>query len=229
LAALRAFVQPASVIDVGCGRGHWLKAFREHGTPRVVGVDGAWNAQSAMIDPAIEFRAVDLDRPADALEGQRFDLALSLEVAEHLKPASAVGFVDALTQLSDTVVFGAAYPHQGGTNHFNEQPATWWAKLFADRGYVVFDVFRPRFWGDPDVEFWYQQNTFLYVKHDHPLVADLNAQGVHPLRNLSFMDCVHPQLYKAKVQITPAMILLLVQALVRDQPESAAKIRALLG
>jgi 2-polyprenyl-3-methyl-5-hydroxy-6-metoxy-1,4-benzoquinol methylase len=52
--------QPASVLDVGCGRGAWLKACHELGTCKLVGFDGDWNEQSLMIDSAIEFRALTL-------------------------------------------------------------------------------------------------------------------------------------------------------------------------
>jgi hypothetical protein len=37
---LLELLQPASVLDVGCGRGAWLKALQEHGVPDTRGVDG---------------------------------------------------------------------------------------------------------------------------------------------------------------------------------------------
>ena len=194
--------KPVSVVDVGCGRGAWLKAFKEVGAQRLVGFDGAWNAQENMIEPAIVFTACDLNRPIGAPggegPGERFDLAMSLEVAEHLAPASAPAFVESLANLADVALFGAAVPGQGGTNHVNEQPATYWAKLFAARGYAPFDYFRPLVWGDRRVDFWYQQNTFLYARRDSAAHADLASKGLVPLDNPAFMDCVHPILYAAR-------------------------------
>ena len=48
---------PNSVADVGCGRGTWLKAFKELGTKHLVGFDGDWNTQEQMIDQSINFFA----------------------------------------------------------------------------------------------------------------------------------------------------------------------------
>ena len=56
---------------------------------------------------------------------RRFDLALSLEVAEHLPPECGSEFVQTLTDLSSVILFSAAIPFQGGTDHLNEQwPST---------------------------------------------------------------------------------------------------------
>lgn len=52
---------------------------------------------------------------------RRFDLAMTIEVAEHLTPVRADSFVEDLTRLSDVVLFSAAIPAQGGINHVNEQ------------------------------------------------------------------------------------------------------------
>ena len=84
---LTQFYQPKTVIDVGCGRGAWLKAFQDTGAVECVGLDGEWNTQANMIDPAIAFHAQDLNQPIQL--NRRFDLAISVEVAEHLEPSMA--------------------------------------------------------------------------------------------------------------------------------------------
>lgn len=188
--------KPRAVVDVGCGRGAWLKAFKESGSTRLVGYDGPWNSQDKMIDTSIGFVGIDLNAPPTFAE-ERFEMALSLEVAEHLEPESASRFVRFMVELSDVVMFGAAYSKQGGTNHINEQPHSYWANLFAEQGYLTYDLFRPILWGDSRIEFWYRQNTFLYVKKNTPLNDVLAEYGCFPLRNLLFMNCVHPDLYEA--------------------------------
>jgi SAM-dependent methyltransferase len=197
---LLTLYRPNSVADVGCGRGAWLKAFKDRGVRKVVGYDGAWNEQSNMIDPAIEFHGVDLNKPITDKNMERFDLAMSLEVAEHLEATAASNFVNSLTELADVVLFSAAYNYQGGTNHINEQPHTYWAKIFSAHGYAPYDLFRPIFWGDVEVEYWYQQNIFLYVKENTPAAGLLSGAGYWPMRNVKFMDCVHPILYDSKIQ-----------------------------
>lgn len=218
---LSTLYRPSSVVDVGCGRGTWLKAFKDSGAQRVVGYDGAWNDKANMVDPSIDFHSVDLNKPIAVAE--RFDLAMSLEVAEHLAESSASGLIGSLASLSDVVMFGAAYTEQGGTNHINEQPPTYWAKMFAVHDYVPFDLFRPIFWGDREVEYWYQQNTFLYVKRSTVVVGLLANLGHQPLKNIEFMDCVHPSLYNSKIQQpSKALIKQLVTRAARRLKSSAS-------
>ena len=85
------FFQPASVLDVGCGRGAWLKVCHELGSTRLLGFDGDWNNQETMIDSAIIFQSIDLNRPF--LVPEKVELAMTLEVAEHLKPSTGPQFV----------------------------------------------------------------------------------------------------------------------------------------
>lgn len=190
------YLQPASVIDIGCGRGHWLKAFGELGSRRLIGLDGDWNSQSQMTDPAIRFRAVDLNQPFAAEE--KADLAISMEVAEHIPASAASQFVECVASASDAVLFSAAYTWQGGTNHLNEQPHTYWAQLFMERGFVPFDLFRPRLWGNEQIAFWYRQNAFLYCKRDSASYRALTSKGCAEMTDVSFMDCIHPELYQLR-------------------------------
>src|SRR5271166_1264394 len=101
-----------SVCDVGCGDGSWLRVFREHGITDILGIDGEYAATDSLRISAAEFRPMDLRQ---RIQLQRsFDLAVSLEVAEHLPESRAVSFVGDLTRLAPVVLFSAAIPGQGG-------------------------------------------------------------------------------------------------------------------
>ena len=102
---------PASVVDVGCGTGAWLRAFSEAGVDDYLGIDGDYVRVDQLDIPPDRFRAMDLTRPI-SLE-RRYDLVLCLEVGEHLPPSDADGLVRSLTALGDTVLFSAAIPYQG--------------------------------------------------------------------------------------------------------------------
>jgi hypothetical protein len=106
-----------------------------------------------------------------------------------------------LATASDVVLFSAAYTMQGGTNHLNEQPHTYWARLFAEHGFAPFDLFRPFFWGNDKVCFWYRQNVFLYIKKHSDPWERIATQGFKEIPDVRFMNCIHPDLYNPKAQI----------------------------
>jgi ribosomal protein L11 methylase PrmA len=56
-------IKPKSVIDVGCGLGVWLKAFRENGVEDIEGLDGAHVDRSTLAIPSEQFHAHDLRQP----------------------------------------------------------------------------------------------------------------------------------------------------------------------
>jgi hypothetical protein len=174
-----AVTAPRSIIDVGCGVGTWLTAARGLGIERTVGVEGPWVANVDLASPGIEMHHADLEQSLPALE--RHDLALCLEVAEHLSPQRAEGLVGDLVRLSDKVLFSAAIHWQGGVGHLNEQPQSYWAGLFARHGYGAVDVIRPLIWRDRRVSYWYRQNMLLYVK-GAPIAPAAALDRRHPAR-----------------------------------------------
>lgn len=182
---------------MGCGRGTWLKAALELGATKAVGLDGSWNSSEKMVDPRVEFQPTELNHSIELQD--RFDLAISLEVAEHLDPKVSDVIVGSLCSMSDLVLFGAACPHQGGKNHINEQWASNWAARFIQHDFLVFDIYRPQFWLDASIPFWYRQNSFVYAKSGSRIAQVLLSKGHCPLSSLAFMDCVHPELLELKV------------------------------
>ena len=199
LPMLWSVLRPKSVIDLGCGAGAWLSQLKQLGTDRVCGIDGPWLESIQLADPNIELHNQDLEQLNVARLGS-FDLAMSIEVAEHLSPEGGDQLIQALTDLSDVVVFGAAFSGQGGIGHINCQPHSHWASTFAQRGYRPYDFFRPRIWGDGRIPYWYRQNLFLYVRKGTEDQRTVEASGQHELGEIAFMDCVHPEMFLAICQ-----------------------------
>ena len=156
---------PRSVVDVGCGLGYFVSAFQHQGLDEVLGVDGSW----AEKDPGFQlkepglFKAARLDHPLH-LE-KKYDLALCLEVAEHLDPVVAPVLVQSLVDASPLIVFSAAIPGQGGEHHVNEQWIGYWGKFFSAHGYKMHDLLRPIIWNNTKMRWWYRQNMFLFAHH----------------------------------------------------------------
>lgn len=157
-------LNPRSVLDAGCGRGGWARKWRDAGASQVLGIDGDYVDRSKLYVDENEFQVVDLNLPFNLQ--RRFDLVQSLEVAEHLKPTSSEDFVASLVAHGDTVMFSAAVPGQGGTQHINERPIEFWRSLFARHGYEAFDFIRPRLHSSDQVEPWYKYNSVVYAKVD---------------------------------------------------------------
>jgi SAM-dependent methyltransferase len=181
---LPAALPRATIADIGCGTGTWLATALANGTRSAFGIEGDWVKPDMLDDPRIVFEARDLEQH---FLGAKVDLAISLEVAEHLSPARAEGFVADLVAMAPAIMFGAAIPGQGGVNHVNEQWQSYWAEKFLAHCYRPFDVVRPAIWTDPEIPAWYKQNTILYL--NEALAAEMELP---PVASPSLLDVVHP-------------------------------------
>jgi len=190
-------LQPSTVVDVGCGIGTWLKYFPRNGVSEIAGMDGPWVERETLSIPPSAFEEVDLSRPPEPT--RRFDLVVSLEVAEHLPAESAGPFVDFLTGLGPAVAFSAAIPLQGGSAHVNERWPNYWSTLFAKHGYASFDVIRERIWLDERIAWWFRQNLILYI--DRERVSGYERLAGTPAREA--LPLVHPELYRGHVPGVP--------------------------
>jgi SAM-dependent methyltransferase len=149
---------PGSLLDIGCGTGTWLRAATDLGVGHVLGIDGAEVAQEHLHVAKTKIKCVNLSEPFNL--GRRFDLALCLEVAEHLPERSANNLISSIICHSDSILFGAACPGQPGQNHVNCQWPIYWQRLFNSHGFVCDDSVRWQIWDDSRIPPWYRQNSF---------------------------------------------------------------------
>jgi len=157
---------PKSVADVGCGTGALLAEFTARG------LEG-WGLEYSAA--GLEFcrqRKLAVEK-FDLTTGiptspRRFDLVVSMEVAEHVAAEFAGRLVDTLTRLADTAVFTAAVPGQGGgTEHVNEQPHDYWIGKFSERGFGFQEAVSLRWraeWQAKGVEACYWRNVMVFTK-----------------------------------------------------------------
>jgi hypothetical protein len=177
----------ASVCDIGCGDGTWLRVFREQGITDIVGIDGEHVTRDLLQIPVSDFQPMDLRHQISLTRS--FDLATSLEVAEHLPESRAASFVEDLTCLAPVVLFSAAIPSQGGRDHVNEQWQTYWTAMFSQYDYTVCDVVRPKIWKNRRIAYWYRQNILLFCNRRSLETFPELAGSPHSLR----LPLVHPE------------------------------------
>jgi SAM-dependent methyltransferase len=167
-------ITPASLVDVGCGPGAYVRGFLKAGID-AVGWDATW-AEPHLVIPRDRFTAYDLEQPLP--RDRRFDIAISIEVAEHLSPQRGPGFVADLCAIADTVLFSAALPGQPGTHHVNLRWQSYWVGIFADNGFGVIDCIRPALW-EATVGWVLAQQCFLFVRDVPPRLA-MPINVIHP-------------------------------------------------
>lgn len=182
-----------SAVDIGCGAGAWLAELGTLGVD-AVGVEGGHPSDDELQVPREQIQAADLREPVDL--GRRFDLVLSLEVAEHIDSHATDIYLDTLSRHGDALLFSAAIPSQGGYLHVNEQWPDYWNDRLAQRGFVCFDPWRDALWGKDDhVEWWYQQNLLLFARADARKRVEAAGVVAGPPRRL-----VHPELFERTAQ-----------------------------
>ena len=124
---------PASVLDVGCGTGVYLKYFAARGC-QVVGVEGS-TAGISRVPPEVAVIQHDLRKPLQL--NQQFDLVMSIEVAEHIPEKFSATLIDSICgHAKDMIVFTAAPPGTPGGDHINCRPRSFWDALFERHGFV---------------------------------------------------------------------------------------------
>ncbi|HEY8929507.1 MAG TPA: class I SAM-dependent methyltransferase [Mucilaginibacter sp.] len=185
-------IHPSSVVDIGCGTGSWLQIAKACGASSVLGVDGVQVTAAMRCIEAQEFLQHDLT--AFIQLPDKYDLAICLEVAEHLPETAADTLIDTLSASSEIILFSAAVPGQGGQEHVNEQGLDYWQEKFRSRGFFPVDMLREKFWENKQIDWWYRQNMLLYVTLSCAKENNLTVSERLPL-------LIHPELLALKVKM----------------------------
>jgi SAM-dependent methyltransferase len=179
LGTILQHAKPASLLDVGCGSGTWLKAAQDLGISDVFGIDGIDTSGREFLVSQTHFKEVNLEQCWNL--GRRFEVVLCLEVAEHLEPEVSNALIRCLVTHGDRIYFGAACPGQEGQHHVNCQWPAYWQALFNEAGFRCEDSVRWALWEDKRIEPWYRQNMFLAIRDEQTAGKESRIPGViHP-------------------------------------------------
>lgn len=179
------------IIDIGCGDGAWLKVAQDLGVRVVKGVDGKWvNSADLCFDKKF-FVETDLTQPFNV--DDKFDLAISLEVAADIPVEYEKLFISELIKLSDFVLFSAGNITQTHKPHKNRQPQSHWRKLFEAHNYKPVDVVRSVLWEENEINPCYIQNVCLYVSQER-IKDDKRMEELHERYKVIPADIYHRSL-----------------------------------
>lgn len=182
-------VSATSLLDIGCGTGSWLSAATKLGVKNILGLDSSSSAANKLMIDKKNWKQTDISQPISL--HRKFDLAMSMEVAEHINVDLHECFINNLTRHADTIIFSAALPYQGGTGHQSENWPQYWAALFSEKGYDCYDIIRHNIWNNPKIQFWYKQNIFIFAKQS--LRSSFNKRNLFHTNNI--MSLIHPEMY----------------------------------
>ena len=161
----------------------------------ITGIDGIWVPHQYLVIPQINFFPTDISKnlkneTSELWTLPKYDIIISLEVAEHIEQNLSDNFVKFITSHSNYILFSAAIPGQTGDGHINEQWPSYWAEKFFYYGFELFDFIRHKIWDDDKIPFWYRQNCFLGARKGLLQLPD--SQRVTGKK----FDIVHPKQFE---------------------------------
>ncbi len=130
--AVMRVLKPRSIVDVGCGIGDYVAEFQTVYKIDACGIEGSANCLPYVVANVDRIFIRDLREP---LLMRSFDVAMCLEVLEHIEPEYVDQLVGNLSVLSDVLLVSAAPPGQLGHYHQNCQPKEYWHDRFLTGGY----------------------------------------------------------------------------------------------
>ena len=165
---LQEVINPRSIIDIGSGEGIWLNTIGRcfPSVKSLTALDLQVHISKhfdELTQMKADFKFIERNFELDcSLPNEKYDLAICLEVLEHLQKQTAELLVREISRKTSVIVFSAAMKGQGGTGHINENSLDYWVELLASNGFIPLDVFRNKLKISKSVPDYYKQNLILF-------------------------------------------------------------------
>lgn len=126
---------PRTVLDAGCANGYLVSALRQRGV-EAWGLDiSSYAIESAPEEIKPYLCVQSMTDPLPDHFPQRYDVAVTIEVLEHMFPEDGTKAIKRLCQYSDTVIFSSTPDDIDNRTHVNVQQAEYWAKEFSKHSF----------------------------------------------------------------------------------------------
>lgn len=169
-----AIYQPKTFLDVGCAYGYLVEALRGLGVD-AYGIDVSEYAISQVREDIRSYcYACDAVREFPKGFPERFDCVSAIEVAEHLYEEDAQPFVHMLCSRADKIVFSSTPDDFADQSHFNVQQQEYWAKRFAQEGFLHVLNIDLSFLSPQAIAFQKEEKTYLRLIEDYEHTARLH-------------------------------------------------------
>jgi 2-polyprenyl-3-methyl-5-hydroxy-6-metoxy-1,4-benzoquinol methylase len=179
---------PKTVLDVGCAMGHLVGALHDIGV-EAYGIDVseyAINRVRQDIKPFCQVLSIGQRLPSNF--PQKFDLLVTIEVAEHLYEEESQAFVDSICGFSDEIIFSSTPSDLMERTHYNVQQLEYWAKRFATNGFYRNLTLKPSYILPHSVVFR-RTNDIKRAIEDYERNLRILTQGMNILkRDFSNLD-----------------------------------------
>lgn len=118
-----------NLLDVGCGRGHYLKLLSENGI-KVTGLEPSKYIADALKD----YDVINDDILGLAKRQMQWEALICMDVLEHIEPSKIEATIEALASLSTRALLGIANHSDvwhGVELHLIQQGPLWWEGLLS--------------------------------------------------------------------------------------------------
>ena len=125
------FPKETKIIDIGCGKGHYLKHLLSKGYNDILGVEFSKSCAEQHLKELPHVNA-DFIMYSQTIEDKKYDMCLCMDVLEHIPYDKIETMVESISRIGNNAVLGIANHSDifmGEELHVIQENSDWWEAL----------------------------------------------------------------------------------------------------